>query len=189
MGERVAALIVNEGTWLPVAMSIGLLAIGGLYVRHGHRVAPRALVTAAMNLFTGVTLAIMGGGHLLAVATKQAQGTLNGPLWLLYPIGIAVLVPAWMVARHTSVLLGPGDDGRRTVRLNTWLAVTLVVLGLVNIPLAIPPVLTIGYRLHTRRAVGVALLALAVLVNGGLFAGGLIFMASGKTFEEFSASW
>jgi hypothetical protein len=79
-------------------------------------------------------------------------------------------------------------DRQATIRLNAWLAATLVVLGLVNIPLAIPPLLTIAYRVHARRAFGLAIVATAVVVNGGLLVGGLIFLASGQTFEQFSGT-
>ena len=41
-----------------------------------------------MNLFVGVTLVVMGIGHLLAVTTKLLQGTLNGSPALLYLIGV-----------------------------------------------------------------------------------------------------
>jgi hypothetical protein len=68
------------------------------------------------------------------------------------------------------------------------MAATLVGLGLVNLPLAIPALLNIAYSRHSRPAMGWLIVALAVLVNGGLFAGGLLFMLSGaRTFEEFRA--
>jgi len=188
LGERFASLIVNEAVWLPIAMSTALVAIGWLYARTRRRVDSRRLITAMMNLFVGVTLAVMGGGHLLAVMTRQLQGTLGASVWLLYPIGFAVLIPSVLIIRHTAALLRPESEPRHTLRLHGWLAATLVVLGLVNIPLAIPSLLTVGYRLHSRRLAGAALLALAILVNGGLLAGGLMFLASGaRTFEEFNA--
>lgn len=169
-------------------MSVALGAIVWLYTRHRGRTSSRALTTAMMNLFVGVMLAIMGTAHLLAITTKLLKGTLGGSVWLLYPIGFAVLIPSVLIVRHTAALLRPDSARRGTVTLHAWMAGTLVVLGLVNIPLAIPPLLTIGYRLHARRAAGVAILALAILVNGGLLVGGLMFLASGaRTFEEFSA--
>jgi hypothetical protein len=141
-----------------------------------------------MNLFVGVMLAMMGAAHLLAVTTKLLKGTLGGSVWLLYPIGLAVLIPSVVIIRHTAALLRPESSRRSTVQLHGWMAGTLVVLGLVNLPLAIPSLLTIGYRLHSRRAAGAAILALALVINGGLLVGGLMFLASGaRTFEEFSA--
>jgi hypothetical protein len=184
--SRIAALIVNEGTWLPIAMATALVTIVVLHVKCRHTTPSRPLIMSMMSLFAGVTLAIMGAGHLLAVATKQAQGTLEGSPWLLYPIGIAVLVPSALIVRHTRALLAANDAPRRTVGLNAWLAGTLVVLGVFNIPLAIPVLLNIGYRLHVRRAAGVAIVGAAILIQAGLLVGGLIFMASGQNFEQFS---
>lgn len=48
------------------------------------------------------------------------------------------------------------------------------------------PVLNIGYHLHSRRVVGLAIVAVTVAANVGLFAGSLVFLASGQTFEQFS---
>ena len=77
------------------------------------------------------------------------------------------------------------DAGRTTTGLNAWLAVTLMALGLHNLPLAAPSLLNIGYRLHSRRAIGMAIVSVAVVFNVALFVGALIFMASGQSFEQF----
>lgn len=183
-----AAFIVGEGNWLPMAMTAAILACAVLYARtRTLPIPPRAQTMAMMNLFVGVTLTVMGAGHLLAVTTKLLQGTLRGSPLLLYPIGIAIVAPSLLIVRQTRALLRDADRGGM-VMLNGWLAATLVALGLVNTPLAVPGVLNIAYRLHSRRAVGITILALAVLVNAGLLVGGLLFLASGaQTFEEFSA--
>ncbi len=61
------------------------------------------------------------------------------------------------------------------------------MLGLINIPLAIPALLNIAYSKHSRARTGWSIVAVAfVLVNLGLFTGGMMFMLSGRTFEEFS---
>jgi hypothetical protein len=52
----------------------------------------------------------------------------------------------------------------------------------------VPALLSVAYRLHGRRWIGIAIVAMAIIVNAGLLIGGLIFMASGQTFEEFSGS-
>lgn len=140
---------------------------------------------AAMNLFAGVMLATMGLGHLLAVTTKLRLGTLEGSPAVLYPIGIAVSVPAWLMIAHTRAILANATPGR-TTGLNAWMAATLIALGLHNLPLAAPALLNIGYRFHSRRAVGMAIVSLAVVFNVALFIGALVFMASGQTFEQFS---
>jgi hypothetical protein len=45
--------------------------------------------------------------------------------------------------------------------------------------------LNIGYNLLSRRWMGWAIVGLAIVINGGLFIGSLIFLASGRSFEEF----
>jgi hypothetical protein len=172
MLDRLAAFIVGEGNWLPVAMGIGLIALLA-------SLASRQRMLASMNLFTGVTLLVMGVGHVLAVTTKLMQGTLNGMPAILYVIGVAILVPALLLVRHARDPLG--------AKYNFWMAAVLIVLGLINIPLAIPAFLNIAYSRHSRPKAGQLILGAWVLVNLGLFAGGMLFMLSGaKTFEEFS---
>jgi hypothetical protein len=83
---------------------------------------------------------------------------------------------------------GEAGLGRRTVALNAWLALTLVALGLHNLPLAAPGVFNIGYERTSRRRVGWAIVGLAVAANLGLFVASLVFLASGQSFEEFSAA-
>ena len=63
---------------------------------------------------------------------------------------------------------------------------TLVGLGLVNLPLAVPVLCTIAYNRHRRDWAGWLIVAVAAVACVGLLVGGLIFMASGQTFEEFS---
>jgi len=170
MSERVAAFIVGEGNWLPIAM-VTAAAFAIPSRRHGR--------LAAMNLFVGVTLLVMGLGHLLAVSTKLMQGTLHGSPALLFPMGVAIVVPAALLARH-----------HRTGRAGTyngWMAAVLIALGLINIPLAIPALLNIAYCRHSRPRSGQLILWAWASVVIGLFAGGMIFMLSGATtFEEFS---
>jgi hypothetical protein len=184
--DRLAALIVGEGNWLPLAMGSAFIAIGGLFLAtKGSAVPLRQHILALMNLFTGVMLLIMGIGHLLAVIVKSLQGTLRGSALLFYAIGIAIVLPAWFIVRHTRAILAAGDS-RTTVKLNAWMAITLGVLGIVNLPLAVPALCNIGYSLHRRRWIGWTIVAVALIACTGLFIGGLIFMASGQTFEEFS---
>jgi hypothetical protein len=178
MVDRLAALIVGEGNWLPTAMAIALAAVLALSVRLAHATA-RERTQAAMSLFVGVTLLVMGIGHLLAVTTKLLQGTLNGSPALLYLIGVAIVVPSTLIVFNA--------NRAKAAVLHYWMAATLVVLGLINIPLAIPALLTIAYRKHSRARTGLLILVAFVLVNLALFAGGMLFMLSGaRTFEEFN---
>ena len=177
MIERLAALIVGEGNWLPIAMAMGLAAVIAVSVRGGHASA-RERTQQAMNVFVGVTLLVMGIGHLLAVTTKLLQGTLSGSPAVLYAIGVAIVTPAALIIRNA--------NRAQAAACNGWMAVTLVVLGLINIPLAIPALLNLAYSRHSRGRTGAIIVVSFVLVNLGLLVGGMLFMLSGaRTFEDF----
>lgn len=187
MTERLVALIVDESKWMPVSMGIALLAVTVLLFLRRHAGLPgRRRILAAMSLFFGVTIGTMAFGHLLAVSTKLVSGTLEGSALVLYLIGAALAVPSWWLIYHAGrELASASDPGRTTLGLNAWLTVTLVALGLYNLPLAAPGVLNVAYGLHSGRLAGRALVGIAVLVNLSLFVGSLIFMASGQSFEQF----
>ncbi len=140
-----------------------------------------------MNLFFGVTIGTMAFGHLLAVTTKLALETLEGSTAAFYAIGTALAVPSWWLIHHAwRLLAAAADHGRTTLVLNAWLAITLLALGVHNLPLAAPAFFNIGYSLHSRRVLGWAIVSMAVVVHVGLFIGSLIFLASGQSFEQFS---
>src|SRR5688500_9189297 len=161
-----------------MAMLIALAFVAVQWSRHS-RFPARDRVMSAMNLFVGVTLFVMGAGHLLAVTTKLLQGTLNGSPGLLYLIGAAIVVPS-------AVIIVRANRSAAAVA-NGWMAATLVVLGLINIPLAIPALLNVAYSRHSRAGTGSLIVAMFLLVNVALFAGGMMFLLSGaRTFEEFS---
>ena len=187
MLNHLVALIVDESKWLTASMGFALLAVTVLLYRHRHSDLPaRRRVLAAMNLFFGVTIGTMAFGHLLAVTTKLALGTLEGSIPVFYVIGTALAVPSWWLIHHTwGVLASDDDHGRRALVLNAWLGITLLALGVHNLPLAAPAVLNVGYQLHTRPVVGWALVSMAVVIDVGLFIGSLIFLASGQSFEQF----
>ena len=186
MKDAVVTLILDEGKWLPVALAVAFTSVIVLLSRrHAEDVPVRTRVLAALNLFAGVTLSTMAFGHLLAVSVKLATGSLVGSDLKFYSIGIALAAPSFWVLAHTRRLL-TGGQGRETVILNTWLVLTLVVLGLHNLPLAAPSLLTLGYQHHSRPTVGWAIVAVALCVAGGLLVGSLVFMASGQSFEQFS---
>lgn len=187
MFDALVALIVDEGKWLPASMGLALAAVASLLHRQRQSEVPtRRRILAAMNLFFGVTIGTMAFGHLSAVTAKFASGTLEGSVPVLYAIGIAVALPSWWLACHTRRVLAPGGDhGRATLGLNAWVSLTLLALGLHNLPLAVPGALNVGYHLHARRAVGWAIVGIAVAVHVGLFIGSVIFLASGQSFEQF----
>ena len=178
MIDRLAQFIVGEGNWLPVAMTIALATVIAVSVRGAHATA-RDRIQAAMNVFVGVTLLVMGIAHLLAVTTKLLQGTLNGSPALLYPIGVAIVIPSALIVFNA--------NRAKAATFNGWMAAALVVLGLVNIPLAVPALLNIAYSKHSSARTGLVIVVAFVLVNLVLFTGGMLFMLSGaRTFEEFS---
>ena len=186
MADQLVAFIVDEGKWLTVSMGFALLAVTILIYRHRQADLPiKRRVLAAMNLFCGVTIGTMAFGHLLAVTTKLILGTLEGSVLLFYVIGIVLAVPSWWIIYHTRRVLA-SDVKRATLVLNGWLAMTLLALGIHNLPLAVPALLNIGYQLHSHRVVGWAIVGVAVVVNVGLFIGSLVFLMSGQSFEQFS---
>lgn len=186
MIDQLVALIVDESKWLTASLGCALLAVAVLLYRHRHADLPaRRRTLAVMNLFFGVTIGTLALGHLLAVTTKLATGALTGPIPLFYLIGAALAVPSGWLIHHTRRVLASDAHGRTTLLLNAWLAVTLLALGVPNLPLAVPGFLNIGYQLHSRREVGWAIVGMAVIVNVGLLIGSLIFLATGQSFEQF----
>jgi hypothetical protein len=158
-----------------------------LLVSRNRELPVRRLVTAALNRFFALTIGMMAFGHLLAVSAKLVVGTLEGSIVRLYAIGILLALPSWWLLIHTRELLTTDRRRSRTTLLNVWTGLTLLALGLHNLPLAAPALLNIGYQLHSRRGVGWALVSLAILAHLGLFVASLAFLASGKSFEQFRA--
>jgi hypothetical protein len=186
--DRLVALIVDESKWLTASISLALVVLLLLLLWHRRSHLPlRRRVMAAMNLLFGMTIGTMAFGHLLAVTTKLALGTLEGPVILFYVIGIVLAVPSgWLIHHAIASFASDEERSRRTVVLNSWLAVTLLALGIPNLPLAAPALFNIGYALHSRRAVGWVMVGLAIAVHATLLVGSLIFLASGQSFEQFS---
>ncbi len=187
MTDQLMALLVDEGKWLTPSLGIALLAAAILVYRSRDLDVPgRHRVLAAMNLFYGMTIGTMAFGHLLAVSIKLVDGTLQGSVLKFYAIGVALAIPSWWLVYHAWRSVAPASRGRdATPALNIWLAITLLALGVYNVPLAAPAFLNVAYHAHTRRSVGWAIAGMAVLVAVGLFIGSLIFMASGQSFEQF----
>ena len=187
MIERIAAIIVDEGKWLPISMALALLSLAILLYRHRDADLPALRkIIAGMNLFFGVTIGTMALGHFLAVTTKVAMGSLENSPFRLYLIGIAFALPSWWLIAHAITLFNSEQPPKRTILLNAWLAITLLALGIANLPLAAPALFNIAYLLHSRRVTGLAILSFAVVFNVALFIGALLFLASGQTFEQFT---
>jgi hypothetical protein len=187
MTDWLVTAILNEGGWFMLSLAVALAAVAALLAGlRGSDLPGHEVALAALNLSAGTTVGCMAFGHLLAVTTKLLLGTLAGSVPTFYAIGAALAVPSWWVIAHTARLSVGREDRRTTVRLHTWLVATLLVLGLPNLPLAVPSVLTIAFAVTARPVARWAIVGVAVAVNVGLFVGSLIFVASGRTFEQFS---
>lgn len=181
------AFFVDESKWPAMALGLAILAASALLFRHRRSALPtRRRVLAAMTLFFGVLIATMAFGHLLAVTIKLLSRTLEGSAPLFYALGLALIVPAlWLAGHARRVLSSDRENDRATLWLNAWMALTLLAMGFHNLPLAAMAFFNVGYHLHSRPAVGWAIVGLAVLLNLGLFVGSLVFLASGQSFEQF----
>ena len=140
-----------------------------------------------MNLFYGCFIAMMGGGHLLAVSVAWARGELGGSPLLLYPLGVGLFVPAvLLLVGLERGLTGPPEGHRRLVAFNAWLGVFLMATGIHNGPLALSAGLNVAHLLHRRPAIGWGIAALALVVNSLLLVGGIAFAVRGGTFEDLA---
>ena len=185
MTERITELILTEQYWMPAAMAVAFIAVAARVRADRHTASTRLRSFRALTLFYGVMIGIMGSGHLIAVSLKAAQGTLQGSPWFLYTLGLSLAVPAWWLAAE-ALRAGLEDPHslRRTVGINTWLGLGLMVFGPHNWPIAAPAALNIAYRFQSHRAIGMTIVIVAGVGYAALFAGALMFMASGQTFEE-----
>ena len=186
MAETIFGLLLDEGKWLTASMLLSLILVAWAVRRHRHVLPNRSQILLAMNLFWGCTIGMMAFGHLLGVTIKLMQGTLNGSWQLLYSLGIMLAIPSWwLAARAIRYVTAEERFGSRLASLNAALGITLLALGLPNLPLALPAAWNLAYQFHSRRAVGWAIVTVAVAANTALFVGALVFLASGQTFEQF----
>lgn len=184
MTDKLLALIVDEGKWLTAAMGLALLCVAVAWSRPAFRALPsRRQIGIAMNLFFGVTIGTMAFGHLLAVTTKLALGTLKGSLPFFYAIGIVLAVPSWSLIYYT---LRRETTDRTMLVLNALVATSLIGLGIPNLVLALPAFLNMAYVATSRRSVAWVVAGVAVVFQLGLFVASLVFLASGQSFEQFS---
>ncbi len=187
MKEQIVAFILAENKWLFTAMLVSAIIVVAVVTRQRRQRLSRELeILRAMNLFYGCMIGIMSFGHLLAVTVKASLGTLEGSLWLLYPLGLALTIPAWWLAGRVSRFVTHEPKWRKgTAALNAWLGIGLVALGLHNLPIAAPAAFNIAYSYYSAPAVRWTIVTIAVIANVALFIGATIFMASGQSFEQF----
>ncbi len=193
MIDQLFEFVLAERNWLPLAMLISILTVAVLAGRsRPQQLSWRLRILWGMNLFFGCMIGIMAIGHLLAVTLKATQGTLDPsrtPLYLLYPIGVALAIPAWwLVGIAGRFPEGGWSVGKKVRAINVWLGLFLVSLGLHNLPLALPAGFNLAYQFHSRRWVGWTIVAIASAGYLMLFIGAAIFMASGQSFEQFSGA-
>ncbi len=187
MVEKIVVLVLDESKWLAAAMLLSLIAVLVLAVRQRQQsLSTRAKIIAAMNLFYGGMIGFMSFGHLLAVTVKVFHGTLAGSPWILYPLGIVLLMPAWwlVIGATRSASFEQPQQGKLAA-LNAWLGISLLALGFHNLPLAGPAALNIAYLFHSRQIVGWAIISVAAAAMLALFIASLVFLASGQSFEQF----
>lgn len=190
MTDLIIELVLDESKWLSTAMLLSIFSVGLLIFRQRRLgLSRRLVILRAMHLFYGCMIGIMAFGHLLAVTLKAALGTLEGSLWLLSLLGLALAIPAGCLAASVRWLTSDEERVRkRALVLNLWLGISLLGLGLHNAPLAAPAALNIAYQAHSRRAVGWLIVAVTAVAYLGLFIGSLVFFASGQSFEQFSGT-
>jgi hypothetical protein len=187
MAEQIVALVLDESKWLSTSMLLSIIAALVLAVRQrGQSLSPRFKIIGAMNLFYGYMIGLMSFGHLLAVTVKVFQGTLEGSLWILYPLGLALVIPAWWLVFDAGRIASFEQRWQgKLVALNAWLGLCLLALGFHNLPLAGPAALNIAYQFHTRPIVGWTIVSAAIVAMLALFIASLVFLASGQSFEQF----
>jgi hypothetical protein len=168
-------LLKSESLWFPSAILIAFLVVAVSVVRHHRSGAPRrATITRALNLFYGCMIGIMGSGHLLVVTIKAFEGTLEqGMRWFLYPLGLILAVPAWLLVASSSP--------RRLTVFNVWLVIAFGALG-PSAPLAVPGVLNLFYLHSTKPWVARVVVALAGLLYATLLVLAIRFGLSGGAF-------
>jgi hypothetical protein len=138
--ETILKLLLDEGKWLFASMLLSAVVVIWVTRRHRRVLSSRGQILLAMNLFWGCTIAMMAFGHLFGVTIKFAQGTLRGSWMLLYLLGIVLAVPAWwLVARAAHYVREEKRFANKLAMINGWLGITLLALGLPNLPLAVPP--------------------------------------------------
>jgi hypothetical protein len=187
MTEQIAALVLDEGKWLSTSMLLFIIAVLVLAARQRRQsLSRRFRIIGAMNLFYEYMIGIMSFGHLLAVAVKVLQGTLEGSLWILYPLGLALAIPAWWLAFDAGRIASFEQRWQgKLLALNSWLGLCLLALGLHNLPLAGPAALNIAYLFHSRQIVGWTIVSVAIVAMPALFIASPMFLASGQSFEQF----
>lgn len=187
MTDRILDGVLEESKWLPASFAVCILVLVAWGLRRRRRNLPPAIeILCALNLCYGCLIGVMAIGHLLAVTIKISRGTLEGSPVLLYPLGVALALPAWWLALQAGRATRAESVSRnRVLALNAGLGIGLLVLGVHNAPLAVPAALNVLYSLPVHPALGRVVVGVAVVAYVALFIGSLVFLAHGGSFEQF----
>ena len=99
MGQVIVEFLLDDRRWLFTSMLLSTIAVVVSLADDACTACLHRLeILWAMNLFYGCMIGTMALGHLTAVTVKTVQGTLEGSLWMLYPLGLALAIPAWWLA-------------------------------------------------------------------------------------------
>jgi len=112
------------------------------------------------------------------VTIKNAEGTLSPGLnwWLIYPLGLSVAVPGWLLVASATRFFAISTWPRVTfLVVDIWLILFFVIVLRLgpSAPLAIPAVINLVSLLAQRR-VEKPVLAFSGLVYAGMFVASLI---------------
>lgn len=146
-------MLLRESLWFFSATEVSVLSAIGVVVIGRRQHAPTGVtITAALNLFFGVWIGIMGTGHLFAVTTKALLGVLRPDinLWFAIPFGLAMAVPGWWLVGQARALLRRNERSEnQAMWLNAWLALVLIIPA--GPPAALPAVNVILLLARRRR--------------------------------------
>jgi hypothetical protein len=172
----VTALVFSGSAWYQLAVVLGLAAVYPL-----RRAPRRALAASALNRFYGVVIAVMATGHLVAGSIACARGSLSASAtpWLLYAVGIAMLVPATALAVVARRLQRTDGPPRRTaLALNGWL-IAVLVAPLASAPLAAPAIANMVAIASSRRRTQQIAVRAAIALYAAMLLASLLVDESG----------
>ena len=168
-------LLLDATLWFPAALVIATALTAVQLFRAAKRGTSRRVATlAALHIYYGCVIGVMGTGHLVAVTIRAVQGTLaEGVTWPLYPLGFALAIPAALMMVGAARLRSEDTKPRWLAALDLWLALLLIAL-LTSAPLAIPAILNLICLRSRRRAVERAVVMTTALVYLAMFVASLV---------------
>ena len=190
MTDTLISLLVDESKWFAPSVFLGIIAGFWHFLKYGRLTNSLHLrINLAMNIIFGVLIFVMSFGHLLAVTIKLIMGTLVGSTGLFYLIGIVLITPAFLLIRTTRRISITGNSRsyrNKLTGINVWLIITILSVGIYNLPLAAPGILNILHSyFYNNRILKQVMVVMAGILYIFLLFGGIIFFLSGQDFETF----